>query len=311
MCRNPYVTSDGKAYGCGQCMPCRVNRRRQWQHRIMLEAGEHKDNAFVTLTYNDDALTFTEKGHATLVPDDLRLWLMRLRTRLQRLAGPFPKSFRYYAVGEYGDESLRPHFHAMLFGFPSCAYGRSSFSRYTGRCCVACDLVSETWGKGIVQLGSVERESAGYISGYVTKKMTKDDGRLDGRYPEFARQSLKPGIGYPALWNVADAFLRYFADHPDVPRELRHGTRKMPLDRYMKAKLREMVGREKDAPKEVLEALVIELSELYEVAQKATEHRTMAPMRRFYFKNLLVDAGEHKAAAQASRLKLRRKRRVI
>lgn len=67
LCKNPYVSSAGRIFGCGQCMPCRFNKRRIWSHRIMLEAGQYKDNAFVTLSYADDYLP----AGGNVVPKDL------------------------------------------------------------------------------------------------------------------------------------------------------------------------------------------------------------------------------------------------
>lgn len=312
MCRNPYTTSDGKAFGCGQCLPCRINRKRQWTHRIVLEAAQYSDNAFVTLTYSDEFLPKTESGAATLDPNHLRLFLMRLRTRLKRMVGPFPKEIRFFAVGEYGDESARPHYHLVLFGYPTCARSLSAFSKYTGSCCVACNLVRDTWGMGLVQLGTVETDSAQYVAGYVTKKMTRaDDERLGDRYPEFSRQSLRPGIGYSALWELASLMLEHFQDAVDVPKELRHAKKKWPLDRYMRQKLRLMVGRDEKAPEAALEEMALQLSDLYTAAKDATSAPGMRQAFRYVFRDMLIADGDAKAGRQAARQKLWPKKRVL
>jgi len=155
----------------------------------MLEANEKEDNCFVTLTYSDENLPGGVDG-ATLQPKDLQDWLKRFRSAIQ------PTKVRYFAVGEYGDRTWRPHYHLALFGWPQCRYG---FSRYTDRrkdCCSCCDVIRETWGLGHIAVGSLETSSAQYIAGYVTKKMTfNDDPRLKGRHPEFARMSRNPAIG--------------------------------------------------------------------------------------------------------------------
>lgn len=236
LCKNPFVPAAGPAYGCGQCMPCRFNRRRVWTHRIVLEAAQYEANAFVNLTYSDDNIP--EDG--SLNPDDLQRWLKRLRKRVS------PSRFRFFAVGEYGDLSERPHYHAGLFNFRSCAYGQSRYSARVVDCCYWCDMVRDTWGLGHVYLGSLEHDSAQYLAGYITKKMTaKDDLRLGGRYPEFARMSLRPGIGGDAMHDVADILLRYGREtDADVPMALRHGRGQLPLGRYLRRRLRQMVGKD-------------------------------------------------------------------
>lgn len=217
-----------------------------WTHRMMLESVLHAENAFVTLTYSPDFLPMVGNC-ATLNSKDMQDFLKRLRQRI------YPKTVRFYGVGEYGDDSWRPHYHLALFGYPSCRYGFSRYSRERADCCFACDLVRDVWGRGAVFIGSFGVESAQYVCGYVTKKMTKDDDpRLlsVGQQPEFARMSRRPGIGYNALHDIADKLMEYDLEKKliDVPSALYHGKRLMPLGRYMRAKLRLMVGRDEKTP---------------------------------------------------------------
>jgi len=185
----------------------------------MLEATRHAENSFVTLTYAPEHLP--ESG--SLVPKDLQDFLKRLRFNLS------PDKIRYYAVGEYGDETFRPHYHLALFG---CGSSRA-------------DTITASWGLGIVDVGSLTLQSAQYIAGYVTKKMTSaDDPRLDGRYPEFARMSLRPGIGAEAMADVAESFWdplgqEYIYRTGDVPMSISHGKKTLPLGRYLRQKLRD------------------------------------------------------------------------
>ena len=41
---------------CGGCIGCRLERARQWAMRCMDEASLHRDNSFITLTFNDNNL---------------------------------------------------------------------------------------------------------------------------------------------------------------------------------------------------------------------------------------------------------------
>lgn len=81
-----------------------------------------------------------------------------------------------------------------------------------------------------------------------------DDPRLDGRHPEFARMSLKPGIGQLAMHDIADVILRLGLEESeaDVPSALRHGKKMLPLGRYLRQQLRLMIGKEVNCPDEVL-----------------------------------------------------------
>jgi len=260
LCKNPFI-KDAMAYGCGQCLPCRVKKRSEWTSRILLEALMHEHNAFVTLTYAPEHLPLTDKGLGTLNPDHLKDW----QKRLSYHAG---KKLRFYSVGEYGDETHRPHYHAAVFGLPGC-------SSYNKKCpCMACETLRRSWKHGNTLNGTLTSDSAAYVAGYVTKKMTdrkpeekyerllKKDPKvaanykkhvldvLNGRHPEFARMSLgtrkngKGGIGKPALdlikgllWSSHGNQL--MTELNDVPDFIKIGGKKRFLGSYLKSKLRE------------------------------------------------------------------------
>lgn len=251
LCKKPFIQGSA-LFPCGQCLPCRLNRRRLWTHRLILESLKHENSIFVTLTYNPESLP--EAG--TLVPLHLQLFLKRLRTAIS------PQKIRFYAVGEYGELSGRPHYHLALFGIGP---------EFT-------DVISRCWPFGSIDVGSLTLESAQYIAGYVVKKMTStDDPRLEGRHPEFSRMSLKPGIGAIAMPELID-FLssdmgRTLIDQSgDVPTALRHGGKMLPLGRYLRRKLREALKiPEKGSSNPLFQAQIQEMSNLFEASEARTK----------------------------------------
>lgn len=303
LCRNPYVQGPA-AYPCGQCMPCRLNRRRLWTHRLLLEQLQHSDSAFVTLTYDDSHLP----ADSSLDPKHVQDWLKRFRKLIE------PLRVRYYLVGEYGDVTERPHYHVALFGYPSCHYGVSRYTRTRTQCCSACELVRTSWSLGHVLLGTLSVDSCQYVAGYVTKKMTSpDDARLLGRHPEFARMSNRPGLGYDALYELASEILKLdLADsQTDVPSALRHGSRLLPLGRYLRRKLRKMVFDNEAAPEATLASYREKMRPLYEAADAATASLKVQGARSLIFKNLLLDASEQAVASMEARSRIHKKRGTL
>lgn len=293
MCRNPF-TRGLAAYPCGRCLPCLFNRRRMWSHRIMLETLNHSDNAFVTLTYADDPFSVN--------PKHLQDFFKRLRKAIE------PSRIRYYAVGEYGDQSWRPHYHIALFGYPACSKGRTEYRRdgKSVRCCRHCDLIHSSWSFGRIDVAELNINSAQYVAGYVTKKMTRtDDYRLEGRWPEFARMSLRPGLGLDAMWDVADVLMKFNLDtsQADVPSALRHGTRMLPLGRYLRRKLRLMIGKEEKTPDEVIRQAAKEMLPMLQAAIADPEMPS--------FKCQVIKAGDGKAARAVALSKIRKQRKSL
>lgn len=228
LCEKPFMIGSAPC-PCIKCFPCRINRRRLWAHRILLESKTSSDSCFVTLTYSDD---YVPAG-ATLEPKHVQDWLKRLRKLYH------PQKIRYFLAGEYGEKTQRPHYHVALFGIdPWLAGGVSGMSGF----------VSRTWGYGYSYVGELNADSAMYIAGYCTKKMTSaKDERLNGRTPEFARMSLRPGIGAASCDDIAAALkspggAELLSRDGDVPSSLMHGKKRLPLGRYMRGLLRQKLG---------------------------------------------------------------------
>jgi len=280
LCENP-LPMHGSLYPCGTCEPCRVKKKREWTTRILLEASQHKQNCFVTLTYSDDKLP----PLGSLEPDHLKYFWMRLRKAL------YPQRFRYYAVGEYGDKSLRPHYHAAIFSFQTCLYGRTQHQKIKrrGYCCPPCKIIFDAWGFGGVDLAQVEPASAAYVTGYVIKKMVhRHDERLNGRYPEFSRSSRRPGIGADYAPEIASAFLQLPNSDtlPDVPTVLRHGGRRLPLGRYLTRLTRKHAGRDPNTPQVLNDKRLKEVRQLREIARSHSEDGTIKDER---YKTLILE----------------------
>lgn len=288
-------------------MPCRINKRRVWTHRIMLETTQHPVNSFWTLTYSDENIPLTEtEGEplATLRRRHLTDFIKRLRWHHQ------PEKLRYFNVGEYGDQTERPHYHLALFNFPSCARGITQVDR-RGNCCPVCDAVKGIWGFGLVHAGQLETSSAAYIAGYCTKKLTKkDDPRLKGREAEFATMSkMRGGIGVTFMPEVASVLLSHNLDstESDVPTSLRHGSSVLPLGRYLTRTLRVQTGMQPNAPQATIEKIQAPLQPLREVA-KATAPKGLYSET---LKSLILDANEGRYTNMMGREKLRPKKGSI
>lgn len=144
----------------------------------------HQVNAFITLTYDDAHYT------PSLNYNDFRLFMRRVRKQ----HGPT----RFFAAGEYGETTLRPHWHALLFGltFQGTPVGHQIYRS---------PELEKLWPYGFSSYGEVTLASAAYVAAYTTTSKQKNYTRIDpdtGEYftvtPEMGRMSLKPGIG--ATW---------------------------------------------------------------------------------------------------------------
>lgn len=169
---------DGLLVPCGKCLACRIAKRTEWSMRMIHELENFSCAVFVTLTYDDEHLP--ENG--SLVVSDLQKFFKRLRKECDKL----DRSIRYFACGEYGDRTGRPHYHAILFGLSQSKGDK--------------DLISYKWPYGRVHYGSAEPDSIRYVAQYVDKKYSGDMARVEyeekNRAPVFRVSSLGLGKAY-------------------------------------------------------------------------------------------------------------------
>ncbi len=94
--------------------------------------------------------------------EDLQRFIDRLRAHFKRLYGEKAK-FRYFAVGEYGTNSLRPHWHILLFHNSDSIHEsirQCSFDNYN-------EDLSKVWLYGNLYSETTDGHISDYLSGYV------------------------------------------------------------------------------------------------------------------------------------------------
>lgn len=189
-----------KVLPCGQCLECRIARSRQWANRIMMEAISSGDKVyFITLTYDSQhvphSTTVDGVDVLTLRPEDLQKFIKLLR-RMQKYY--HDNKIRFYAVGEYGSQFHRPHYHLIVFGLildDIEEYGRNK----AGRMLHTSKTIEDLWSRGRVEIEPMTWELAAYCARYTVKKYGKKE---EGFYetmnivPEFSRMSQGFGKAY-------------------------------------------------------------------------------------------------------------------
>lgn len=198
------VLTDYILIPCGRCHECRLKYSRDWATRMVLEMKEHESSYFVTLTYDEDHVHRTplfdvETGEylgdtLTLCKDDLAPFMKRLRRALEYYGKP---PIRFYAAGEYGDKTLRPHIHIIVFGLQLDDLQPLRKSRL-GNQCWASEFLQKLWPYGQVVVNETSWQACAYVARYVMKKQYgagADVYKVLGIEPEFAQMSRRPGIG--------------------------------------------------------------------------------------------------------------------
>lgn len=196
---------------CGRCLECRRLRINSWYVRLIAQKSVSISAGFVTLTIDPDAMDYSDNGLFTLDYHRYQSFIKRLRKVDQDPEHPI----KYFAVGEYGSKTYRPHFHAIIFNVNNW------------------QNVANCWGHGHVHKGDVTDASIFYTLKYALKSVGRPRGRDpdDDRAPEKALMSKGLGLSF-----LTPEMIKHYKD--DVSRPVTMlGNKKIGLPRYYRDKI--------------------------------------------------------------------------
>lgn len=195
MCNHMYHTRT--IYGlpvkvpCGSCVTCRRSNMTFMSHRIQSDVSvldrQGVGSSFVTLTIESDA--------PKLQRSDLQKFFKRLRKNCPGLP------FSYLAIGDYGEQTFRPHYHALMIGFPPEAK----------------HLIKQNWKLGLTDVQAVVSGNINYVVRYMSAqtKAVKEQFRDHGLEEPFSLCSR--GLGHTLFDTIEDGYYSFKGKRYKVP----------------------------------------------------------------------------------------------
>lgn len=159
---------------CGRCPNCLKRKRNDWISRFYEEMKKHDFCQFLTLTYDDDHLPLSPCDAPTLDKRHLQAFFKALRKEVD---------IKYYSIGEYGPNTFRPHYHALIW---------SNIDHHN-----MYELTKDIWRYGNIRISPVVAAQLGYVANYhIVANSLKQWLLEEARAPEFTLSSKH--LGAPA-----------------------------------------------------------------------------------------------------------------
>ena len=170
----PNPAGEGRiTVSCNKCATCLKARRAEWSFRLAEELRVSANGWFIGIDYSDENLIqedyqdgqYTGMYSIRLHTEHVQKYIKRVRRIKERTVQKyikdnkaFPdesyiKKVKYFAVGEYGTKSHRPHYHIIIFNIP----------REIRR------KIADSWKYGRTHFGIAEMASIRYTAKYVLK----------------------------------------------------------------------------------------------------------------------------------------------
>lgn len=186
---------------CGKCIGCFLEKARDKAVQLSLEKmnPEYKNDEcwFITLTYDDEYLPIHSyvEGNTGEIFNGCSTELKDLQNWIKKLRDNHPdKNIRYMAAREYGSQTLRPHYHIIIFGLPldrelfvrignnangDALWTTPQLDNMISKDCWSVrrplgDRTAKMYRAGNVTIGEVTFQSISYVARYTMKKANKE-----------------------------------------------------------------------------------------------------------------------------------------
>lgn len=154
------TVSDWYKLPCGRCTNCKIQIAKEWALRCCLELPYWEKSIFTTLTFRDSEMT-----DPSIHKKELSDFFHNVRNDLRKSK----QKIKILGCGEYGDESMRKHYHAIIFGL-GMSNEKITISHNCETYTSENSILEKNWSKGNVFNGIVTWNSCRYVASYVFKK---------------------------------------------------------------------------------------------------------------------------------------------
>ena len=152
---NPPICEDDRVLyvpvGCGNCIECRKQKKREWQIRMNEEIKHDRTGKFITLTFSNEELD--KLIQETGIQESNAVATIAVRRFLERWRKKYKKSVKHFLITELGHNGTeRIHLHGILFTNEKT------------------EIIQDIWKYGIIWIGQYTNEKTiNYIMKYITK----------------------------------------------------------------------------------------------------------------------------------------------
>lgn len=220
---------------CGKCTACKLNHAKEWGIRCAIETKYNPISYFLTLTYDDEKLFYTadQQAHPSLNKKHLQDFIKKLRKKY---------TVRYFACGEYGPKTGRPHYHVILWldRAISDLKGVNSLISTESSKYLNSEQITQIWGKGNVTIAYNNYNTSNYVAKYTLKKQGINNTEYEdyGLNKPFLLMSRKPIIGWQIINEPTINFDKVIVSTWDE-RTGKHGKKECKVPRTILEKMNE------------------------------------------------------------------------
>lgn len=203
---------------CGHCENCKSVKVNNFVIRCELESQMYDCKPiFLTLTYDEK-----HKPKDGLCIRDIQLFFKRLRINLQRSG--YRRNIRYCIVGEYGRNTKRPHYHALIWNL-----GQTDFVSYRQ----IGEILKKSWNLGF-EMHRLCDPSDNKTFYYTAKYLRKDCDIPEGcNKPFISSSNRNGGIGAACIDALAYECLQKLNTTPKFKNKWSGAVKDLPISSYI------------------------------------------------------------------------------